>query len=65
MKRLTTFAIASLVLVLPMSGCREEGPLEKTGRTVDETIDKLKHPDEGPLEKAGRKVDKAVDDVTD
>lgn len=65
MKRLPILAFASALLMLPMLGCREEGPAQKAGRKVDETIDKLRHPSEGPLEKAGRKADEAADDLRD
>jgi hypothetical protein len=62
-KRSSILAFASALLMLPILGCREEGPAEKAGRKVDETIDKLRHPNEGPLEKAGRKADEAADDL--
>jgi len=44
-----------------VSGCRDEGPMEKAGRTIDETVEKLQHGDEGALEKAGRKTDEALE----
>ena len=56
-------ALGAALSLVPMSGCRREGTAEHTGRKIDETIDKLKHPDEGPLEKTGRKLDEAVDDA--
>jgi hypothetical protein len=63
-KTLAAISAASLLLVLPIVGCRtNEGPAEETGRKVDEAIDKLTHPNEGPLEKSGRKVDEAVEDL--
>jgi hypothetical protein len=64
MKSLAAVSAASLLLVLPVLGCRStEGPAEETGRKVDDAIDKLTHPNEGPLEKSGRKFDEAVDDL--
>ena len=45
-------------------GC-ERGRMEKAGEKIDETVDKITHPNEGPVEKAGRKIDEAVDDATD
>ena len=60
-----TFVLVTTLALLPMAGCHREGDAERTGRKVDETIDKLKHPGEGPLEKTGRKIDDAVDDATD
>jgi len=58
-------ALLTALALLPIAGCHREGAGEKTGRKVDEAIDKLKHPNEGPLEKTGRKIDDAVDDATD
>ena len=49
--------------LLATSACREEGPLEKAGREVDEAVEKLKHGDEGTLEKAGRKIDEALEEA--
>ena len=63
MKRLVTATIL-LLLVIGAPGCkREQGPMEKAGEKIDETVDKITHPDEGALEKAGRKVDEAVEDA--
>lgn len=39
--------------------------MEKAGREVDETIEKLKHGDEGTLEKAGRKIEEALEEDED
>jgi len=50
------FASASLT-------CREEGPTERVGRSVDEAVEKLKYGDEGTFEKAGRKLDEAIEAV--
>jgi hypothetical protein len=59
----TAMALGMALSIVPIAGCHHEGAAEKTGRKIDETIDKLKHPDEGPLEKTGRKIDQAVDDA--
>jgi len=61
-------AIATILFSLAIAapGCkRDQGPMEKAGEKIDETVDKLTHPNEGPVEKAGRKVDEAVDDATE
>jgi hypothetical protein len=66
MKRMlmvTMMAIAGSVLVSGTLACEDKGPMEKAGEKVDETVDKLTHPNEGPLEKAGRKTDEAIDDA--
>ena len=46
-------------------GCEHEGPVEKAGKQVDQTVEgaKDKLNPEGPVEKAGKKVDQAVDDA--
>ena len=42
--------------------CREKGPAEKAGESVDRTVEKVKDAvdPKGPAEKAGEKVDKAL-----
>ncbi len=63
MKRLA-IAMVLFSLAIGAPGCkRDEGPMEKAGEKIDETVDKITHPNEGAIEKAGRKVDEAVDDV--
>lgn len=39
------------------------GAIEKVGRSVDETVDKIKYGDETTMEKATRKTKEAVEDV--
>ena len=64
MKRLISTMMV-LGTLLAISGCREEGTMEKAGREVDDAIEKLKHGDEGTLEKAGRKIDEALEEDED
>ena len=59
--RRMALALAISVLALGGTGCPEKGPAEKAGEKIDETVDKLTHPNEGPMEKAGRKLDEAGD----
>jgi hypothetical protein len=56
-----------LVLALVSVGCEHEGPVEKTGRKIDQTVESAKDKlnPEGPVEKAGKKIDEAVDKATD
>ncbi len=56
-----TLALSAIVLG-PMIGCREKGPVEKAGEKVDEAAEKLKDAvdPKGPAEKLGEKVDKAT-----
>lgn len=55
----------ALALALPIlalaAGCREEGPAEKAGRKIDETLEKLREGDEGPLERTGRELDETAE----
>ena len=57
-------AMALLSVAIGTPGCeRDKGAMEKAGEAIDESVDKLTHPNEGPVEKAGRKIDEAVDDA--
>jgi hyperosmotically inducible protein len=62
-KKLLTLFIAALGSALLLIGCSEEGPAEKAGKEIDETIEKIQHGDEGVMEKAGRKMDETVDEL--
>jgi hypothetical protein len=42
---------------LAATGCPEKGPAQKAGEKIDETVDKLTHPNEGGMERGGRKLD--------
>ena len=55
--------VACACSVLLGLGCHEEGAAEKAGRKLDETVDKLRHPNEGTLERLGRKTDEALDEA--
>ena len=43
-----------IILVVGLSGCHKEGPLEKAGKKIDKTV-----------EKAGEQIEKAGDKVRD
>jgi len=62
MRRLA-LAVAIAALALGSTACPEKGPAEKAGEKIDETVDKLTHPNEGAMEKAGRKAGEAADDA--
>jgi predicted small lipoprotein YifL len=49
-------ALIVVVLVVGLSGCKKEGPVEKAGKKVDETVEKAGQ----QIEKAGEKVKDAV-----
>ena len=61
-RRILLVGLAAL-LVTGVAACHEEGAVEKAGKKLDDTVDKLTHPNEGPLEKLGRKIDEAIDDA--
>jgi predicted small secreted protein len=64
MKKLFPTLVLAAGLALSLTACdTNEGPAEKMGEKIDETVDKIKHGDEGTLEKAGRKADEAMEDV--
>lgn len=68
--KLTTALVFSLAVALGgalLASCEREGPAERAGEKMDETVNKLKEKldPSGPAEKAGKKIDDAVDDATD
>jgi hypothetical protein len=64
----TLLLITSLCLAFLTFGCDSQGPAEKAGETVDQTVENTKDALEeasdkitgkGPAEKAGEKIDEA------
>jgi predicted small lipoprotein YifL len=49
-------ALIMIVLVVGLSGCTKEGPVEKAGKKIDKTLEKAGD----QIEKAGEKVKDAV-----
>jgi hypothetical protein len=49
-------ALITMVLILGLSGCTKEGPIEKAGKKIDKTVEKAGE----QIEKAGDKVQDAV-----
>jgi len=47
------------VLVAGLSGCKKEGPMERTGKEIDKAAEKAGD----KIEKAGEKIKDAVKDV--
>lgn len=61
----TTILMSALALcaIAPMmTSCREKGPAEKIGESIDNAAEDVKDAvdPKGPVEKAGEKVDKAL-----
>ena len=51
-------AVIMFALIIGLSGCKKEGPMERAGKKVDQTVEKAGE----QLEKAGDKVEDAVKD---
>jgi hypothetical protein len=61
--KIPILAIAAVVPFLGfVSSCKEKGPAEKAGESIDKAVDEVKDAvdPKGPLEKAGEKVDEAI-----
>ncbi len=63
MKTTLLLSLCLFPLVVSTVSCREKGPAEKAGESVDKSVEKVKDTidPKGPLEKAGKKVDNALD----
>ena len=52
--------MSALLMALP--GCqKQEGPLEKAGKEVDQAVENMGQPKEGPVEQAGQAADNAAE----
>ncbi len=56
-----TVLLMAIALSSPLSGCKQQGPVERAGEEVDEAVDTLK----SGHESTANKVDDAVDDLRD
>lgn len=54
-------ALMVAVLLAAVSGCKKEGPMERTGREIDKAAEKTGDKVEGAAEKTGKGIDKAVE----
>ena len=52
-------ALIMIVLIVGLSGCKKEGPMERAGKKVDQTVEKAGE----QIEKAGESVQDAVKDT--
>jgi predicted small lipoprotein YifL len=52
-------AVIMLILIVGLSGCKKEGPMERAGKKVDQTVEKAGE----QIEKAGESVKDAVKDT--
>lgn len=62
MKITSLFALCLFPFVATLVSCREKGPAEKAGESVDKAVENVKDAvdPKGPVEKAGEKIDKAI-----
>lgn len=62
MKPILLLSLCLVPLAGSMVSCREKGPAEKAGESLDKAAENIKDAvdPKGPAEKAGEKVDKAL-----
>lgn len=62
MKNAILMSACLFAAVAPMTSCREKGPGEKVGESIDKAAEDIKDAvdPKGPGEKAGEKIDKAL-----
>lgn len=75
LKKLFISAISvmiALFLLVGISGCEKEGPAEKMGEKIDQSVEEVKDAAEeagdkltgqGPAEEVGEKIDESVEEV--
>lgn len=55
-----------LAAALVVTGCEQEGPLERAGEDLDDAMEEMAEGlerNEGPVERAGERVDDAVEEM--
>jgi hypothetical protein len=55
--------IVPVLMMIGLSACQQEGPAERTGRSLDnagQSVSDALNPPQGPAQAAGRKVDHAL-----
>ena len=64
MNILNRYVVALVIgwTAMTMSGCKEQGPLERAGEEIDEAADTIKN---GGKESTATKVDDAIDEARD
>jgi len=62
MKSSPWIALRLLPLFVVLAACREKGPAEKVGESLDRAIEDVQDAvdPKGPVEKAGEKIDEAL-----
>lgn len=60
-KTISAFLVMSAVF-FALPGCqKQEGPMEKTGKEIDQAVENFGQPKAGPAEQAGQAVDNAAE----
>jgi uncharacterized protein YjbJ (UPF0337 family) len=61
--KMFSFMLGVGLLVVALGGCEHEGPVEQTGKKIDEAVEDLgaATKKEGPAEQTGKKIDEAVE----
>lgn len=59
------FVVVSLAAVFGLSACKQEGPAEKAGQKVDQSLDQSGKKIDQAAEQAGKEIKKAGDTLSD
>ena len=57
------FSVLGLLTALTISGCEEEGPMERAGKRLDRAGERIRYGDETSVEKAERKLEEAIEEL--
>ena len=64
MKFMQNTAVTTLIVLLfAMAGCEQEGPAEKAGENIDESIESMQESASEAGEKMGEELEKAGDEL--
>lgn len=63
--RKVSWALGATALIAILIGCEREGPMERTGKKLDEAVENLNATTkkEGPAEKTGKKIDEVTKEM--
>ena len=53
----------SCMIIVSLAACKKEGPAERAGQKIDETVEKAGEKTKEAVEKAGDKIEEAGDKV--
>jgi hyperosmotically inducible protein len=53
----------SIMIIVSLTACKKEGPAERAGRKIDETVEKTGDKIKESTEKAGHKIEETGDKV--